>query len=427
MSDFRAVGAVTAVLRSVLDAAAKAAVDGAEATAERPDRIQDGESHARVNVFLYQVTPNGSWRNQDLPTRRPDGTLSGRPRAALDLHYLLTFFGTEPQQVPQRLLGKVVTTLHRQPLFSREVVERAFAEALDGDPTSYLADSDLANAPERIRFAPVPLNLEELSKLWSIFFQVPYCLSVAYLASVVLLEPETSPRPSLPVAARGLHVSPFRQPEIDEAAPRTGSRAPVLAGTVLVLRGRRLRGEDTVVRFGGAEVAPEMVTDREITVRLASPPVPAGALRAGVLALQVVHRLLLGSPPVPHRGAESNAVPVVLRPAIAEEPGGGPALVLEEVPDDPAAGEPTLVPVLTATLEPPVGATQRVTLLLNGGGRDYSIPARSRSADDDPVRFPVGQVEPGGYLVRVQVDGAESLLEPDPAGGFLGPSVEIGP
>lgn len=418
MSDFRAVAAVTAVLQSILDEAAKAAVDGAEATTERPDRIQDGDSRARVNLFLYQVSPNGSWRNDDLPTRRGDGTLARRPQSALDLHYLLTFFGSESEQVPQRLLGRVVSTLHAQPLLSREVIRRAIDAALELAPDSYLADSDLIAAPELVRFTPIVLNLEELSKLWSVFFQVPYFLSVAYQASVVLIEPDSTPGSGLPVRARNLYVAPFRRPEIERVVPRSGGDAPVVAGTLLAIRGRRLRGEDTRVEVGGVDAEPDVVTDTEVTVRLASPPLPEGSLRAGVVALRVVHRRLLGTPPIPHAGVESNVVPVVLRPTVVD-------LVVEEVPEDPEAEEPTLIRVLRAGLDPAAHADQRVVLLLDGSAGAYAVPAGVRTADDDPVRFPLEGVAAGEYLVRVQVDGAESLLETDAEGDFSGPTVEV--
>ena len=44
------------------------------------------------------------------------------------------------------------------------------------------------------------MNLEELSKLWSVFFQTPYALSIAYQASVVLIEPDLEPIDAAPGA-----------------------------------------------------------------------------------------------------------------------------------------------------------------------------------------------------------------------------------
>ena len=47
-----------------------------------------------MNVYLYRVSPNPAWRNQDLPTRAR-GPIVDRPLTAIDLHYLLTFYGDE--------------------------------------------------------------------------------------------------------------------------------------------------------------------------------------------------------------------------------------------------------------------------------------------------------------------------------------------
>src|SRR5574337_2008951 len=103
MSNFRAIATVTATLVvEVLQAAATAAVPGASVTMSRPDSAGGGAPSARVNLYLYQVTPNAAWRNADLPTRGSEGQLAQRPRVSLDLHYLLTFYGDEGQLEPQR-------------------------------------------------------------------------------------------------------------------------------------------------------------------------------------------------------------------------------------------------------------------------------------------------------------------------------------
>src|SRR5690242_1185599 len=114
MSNFLAVATATETLRQLLDAAVKTDIAGAEATAVRP--VGGGGSTGSaptlgVNIFLYQVTPNASQRNHDLPTRREDGALIQRPRAALDLHYLLTCHGDDKHHEPQRLLGSAVRVL----------------------------------------------------------------------------------------------------------------------------------------------------------------------------------------------------------------------------------------------------------------------------------------------------------------------------
>jgi hypothetical protein len=82
------------------------------------------------------------------------------------------------------------------------------------------------------------------------------------------------------------------------------------------------------------------------------------------------------------------------------------------------ATDGTLSGTLTITLNPDVGKTQRVTLLLNefqpaGSPSVYSFKAQPRTVDGDTVAFSITGIQAHTYLVRVQVDGAESALETD--------------
>jgi hypothetical protein len=65
-----------------------------------------------------------------------------------------------------------------------------------------LKESDLHLRVERVGITPVPLSLDEISKLWS-GFQTQYCLSAAYEAAVVLNESKKAPRSPLLVLRRG--------------------------------------------------------------------------------------------------------------------------------------------------------------------------------------------------------------------------------
>lgn len=94
MSNFLAIATVTATLSQTIRAAVLKDLSGAEVTTARPDGAGGHTPAIGVNLYLYQVTPNAAWRNADLPTRRPNGQLVQRPQAALDLHYLLNFYGT---------------------------------------------------------------------------------------------------------------------------------------------------------------------------------------------------------------------------------------------------------------------------------------------------------------------------------------------
>jgi hypothetical protein len=208
MSNFLAIATVTAGLRQTLEAGVAATVPGATVTTLRPDAPGNGAA-PRVNLYLYGVTSNGAWRNADLPTRGPDGQLVHRSQVALDLHYLLTFFGDESQLEPQRLLGSVVRMLHAQPVLTRERIHQVIENAVASDPSHFLAQSDLADAVEVVKFTPMSLSLDELSKVWSVFYQTPYSLSVAYQGTVVLIESQETPQTVLPVPERIISVVPI--------------------------------------------------------------------------------------------------------------------------------------------------------------------------------------------------------------------------
>ena len=158
-----------------------------------------------ISVFLYQVTPNTSLRNNDLPTRAADGTLVKRPAAALDLQYLISAYGDERELVGQRLIGSVVRTLHEIPVLPKDVIEQA-------GERPYLAGSDLAEAAQRVRFTPTVMDVDETSKLWGMLYQTPYTLSVVYQATLVLIDGRESPVPGRPVERPEVRVLPCGAP-----------------------------------------------------------------------------------------------------------------------------------------------------------------------------------------------------------------------
>ncbi|UCE20161.1 MAG: DUF4255 domain-containing protein [Gemmatimonadota bacterium] len=403
MSNFLAIATVTATLRQLLEAVVSVDVSGAQVTTVSPNELGNDTPATGVNVFLYQVTPNAAWRNSDLPTRGSEGGLMQRPQVALDLHYLLTFSGIEEELEPQRLLGSVVRTLHARPILTRQMIQNTVASL------TFLAGSNLADEVELIKFAPIPFSLEELSKLWSVFFQTPYVLSVSYQGTVVLIESEVTPQTPLPVLDRNLYVVPFRRPVIERVFPQAGERQPVVAGSTLIIQGRQLKGDVTRILIFGEEVTPQEVSDTRISLQLASPPLPADVLRAGVHGVQVVQKMLMGTPPVEHRGVESNVAAFVLHPTITSISASSTEVSLQVDPD--------------------VGKEQRVVLLLNERSTTepaaYSFVAPTRTADTGSIQIPISGVKSAEYFVRLQVDGAESPIDLDPASSHFGPTVTI--
>jgi hypothetical protein len=389
VSNFLAIATVTATLQRELHVAANEAISGASATVTRPDGGPGSTPSPGVNIFLYQVTPNATQRNAALPSRSSDGTLVRRPRTALDLHYLLSFYGNETQLVPQRLLGGITRRLNSAPLLTDAMIN-----AMLGDATfSFLAGSDLADEAEAVRFTPLGLSLEELSKLWSVFFQTPYALSVAYQASTVFIEGQETPSAGLPVRERSITVLPFRSPTIEEVVSGVERSLPIVAGSPLIIRGRKLRGDVTRVSITGVEQTPQPQDLSDNEIKSALPP----GLRAGINSVQIVHKLMLGNPPAEHRGFESNVAAFVLAPKITNIVASATQFAMD--------------------IEPAVRVSQRATLLLNQvpDGPSRAISVAPAATDTGQLTFPVSGLTPGQYFVRVQVDGAESsLLDLDP-------------
>jgi hypothetical protein len=404
MSNYLAIATVTAALQQVLQAPVANAVTGATVGFSRPN----GKTSAKgpvANVYLYRVTPNASYRNVDLPTRRADGTLVKKPLTALDLHYLITLIGNDDKLEPQRMLGAVASTLDAQPLLSPKNIESAITST---QFSSFLGTSDLASQVERVRFTPTALLLEDFTKLWSAFFQVEYTLSAAYQASVVLIESDDTPQEALPVQSRNIYVLPFEEPVITQVISQAGAGQPILTTSTLVIQGSHLQGDVTTVRLGDLVVVPAKVTKTTITL-----PVPVN-LPAGVQGVQVVQQLQLGTPPKPHPGFESNVTAMVLHPVITPQTASAALIVVK--------------------IAPSVQPSQRVTLLLNEATippppspASYTFTLPPLTASTNLLNFNLTGVQAGGttYFIRVTVDGAESPLDLNPSSATFGPTVKI--
>src|SRR5712692_6554015 len=149
MSNFLAIATVTGTLRVLLRVPARKDVNGADVITVRPDNaVKEAGADPRVNIYLYQVTPNAAWRNADLPTRRADGTVLQRPQVALDLHYMISFYGDESQLISQRMLGSLVRTFHAQPFLTRDRIRNT----IGGATFPFLATSNLADEVELVKF-----------------------------------------------------------------------------------------------------------------------------------------------------------------------------------------------------------------------------------------------------------------------------------
>ena len=420
MSNHLAIATVTEALRMLIARSLTSDI-GVFVKVDARKPLTEPPADPAITVFLYQVTPDPALRNRDAPTRGHDGTLLTKPAAALDLHYLISFYGDE-ELLDQRLLGCVVRQLHETPTLPAGLIEEA-------TQLQYLAGSDLAASPQRVRFTPTQMDVDDMSKLWSTMFQTPYALSVVYQAAAVLVESKQEPAAGKPVLRRTVRAIPSRGPLIDRVLSRpagSGEQTVPVDGPVpkdheLVVAGTGLRAEHVTARLGSHDVPvpPERVRDDRAVLT-----VPED-LEPGVYALQLLHGLDLGDPASPHHGVESNVQTFSRRPGIT-----GPVGVEDRTDDEGLVGARLVI-----GLDMPVRDDQRVLLLLDEvapppgrAGWSYQFRARFPLADrPDPrkVAVPVTGVRPVPYLVRVQVDGVQSGLERSGEGTFTGPAVDL--
>ncbi|MDI3421229.1 DUF4255 domain-containing protein [Streptomyces luteolus] len=214
MSNALAIAHVTQALALLIEANLQPEIDMAVKVEPRKPPA-DPPTEPTITVFPYQVTPNTSQRNNDLPTRASDGTLLKRPAAALDVHFLISAYGEESELVGQRLIGSVVRTLHEIPVLPADVIELA-------GERPYLVGSDLAEAVQRVRFTPTVMDIDETSKLWGMLHQTPYTLSVVYQAALIFIEGREVPRSPRPVERHTVRVAPFGAPGAPERPGRSG-------------------------------------------------------------------------------------------------------------------------------------------------------------------------------------------------------------
>jgi Pvc16 N-terminal domain len=401
MSNYLAIATVTKALAQILDTAVKSAVASSGAVTQRPP---SGSKTACVDVFLYQVTPNAAMRNCDLPTRNAQGQVISRPTSALDLHYLFSFYGDDSKFEPQRMLGAAVSSLLAEPGLTRD---RILAVSKD-DNGDNMNESNLANALEQVKFTEQPLTLDELSRIWSIFYQVPYVLSVAYKATVVTIESEEPVLDTLPVLQRGpndsgveTQLGPFPQlvswhvgeGDDDTARLRLPSYPSARLGTVLTLNGQNLGGDSVVVRLVNEHLqsnVPDLpvtlIPNRPGAMKVSIPNATADASKwvAGIYSVSVV---------ITNGGVarSTNSLPLPFAPQISAIAVGA------------RDGDGNVV--VTVTPAPAVSLDQAALLSLP----DSDIAASPRALDTDPLQFTVVNPAAGQAVVRLRVDGVDSL------------------
>ncbi|MEM6254109.1 MAG: DUF4255 domain-containing protein [Cyanobacteria bacterium P01_D01_bin.156] len=413
MSNHLAIATVTATVQRLLQHSVQTSVEGARVTWARPENQGGNVPETGITLYLYHLKRNTAFGNADSPGRQRRSDIARRNQLAIDLYYLLSFYGDGGELEPHRLLGSTLQLFEDQALLTSRMVRETLA-----DPTyGYLADSDLAEQLEMMRFELLPLSTDELSKIWSVFFQTPHALSVCYKVTVVMIEGREPGQRALPVRDRRLGIAPFtQQPVVEQVLAATGRYDPILANSVLRIHGRLLAATTVQVRICGVEVTPTQVSETDIVVPLQA--VPREAMQVGVQSLQIVHQrsrtperrqpaatvMTLAPTAV---AVESNVAPFVLRPTIER---------LQVHQESSLDDEPRRV-TFTVTVDVPLRPGQRALLCLNERSADapkaYVFETERILETTTTLTFSTYQLLPGDYLVRLQVDGAESVLQVD--------------
>jgi hypothetical protein len=401
MSNFLAIATVTATLRRLLEREIGFEVPGVTVTTQPPDTIP-APTPDGLNIFLYQVTLNSGYANLELPRLDPEGNLVGASLTGANLHFLLTAYGAGNNDLQaQRILASTIRILNENPVITREAIN------ITKSTEPGFADSDLSDQKELVKLTPQPLSLDEITKLWSSFFQTHYRVSVAYLATVILLDSKKKKaKQALPVRQQAIYVLPFKSPLIDTIEP------PVVEWAVdasITIRGKNLKSSDVVVQFGDISIAPRLENIADEAISLVIP----ATLEAGIKPVRVVHMLRLGSRPDPYKSFQSNVATFILSPRVIN--------VLT----------PTVHVNTNLRLEvrPGVSTGQKVEFLLG----DYSIIAQPMSGstpvNELSIKVPpdilVQGQQQGEFLLRIRVDGAESSLQVDSQNRYVGPIVEV--
>lgn len=401
MSTALAIAGVTAMIRDLLDSglieAQASAALGASAgvTARAPDLIElRPDMSPQLNLFLYQVTPNPGWRNAGMAARDAGGERIANPPLALDLHYLLTAYaGTDLHA--EMLLGLGMQLLHETPVLSRASIASVLSPGNVGVP---LASCGLADQVEMLKLAPEALGTEEMSRLWSAM-QSRYRPSVAYKASVVLIQAQRPTRATLPVLRRRIDVQASTVPPYPAlaavATPAGGE--PVALGGALELSGQHLAGGAPRLRLMHArlpapfEFAAAAALDTRVQAVLPTQP---AAIPAGPYLLSLVVDQLDADGITQAR--QSNPIALSVRPTITS----GLGAVTRD-----ADGSATL----DIGCEPHLIAGQQISLLV-GSREVFAEPFAGPTSPSARFILRDAPAGPQPQRVRLRVDGVDSAL-----------------
>lgn len=178
MSNYLAVATVSAAIGTIAGTAIKAVPELSSTPAITYGVPKNSiPPYVGANIFMYQFSQNTHLQTPSLPVRGIE-----QPLVAVDLFYIVTFYGDENRLEPQRLMGAVLTAFEMNKIIPHELLY----EITQLPEYRYLQDSDLHKQIDVINLENITFNVDEVFQLWSLFSPANYSLSVFYKVSTVV-------------------------------------------------------------------------------------------------------------------------------------------------------------------------------------------------------------------------------------------------
>ena len=175
MSDYTAIADVSYTLIDLLRNKMEDLIDLDSIVAVSPGEIEANDN-VRLSLFMFQVIENVHMKNQEMQII--DSTKLKYPALIMDLFYMLTSYPssgiqdkTERTKEEHSILGKAMQILHDNSIISDPFLRGC----LTGDG-------------QELHISQTPLNLDDMTKIWSTFQNRAFRPSVCYLVSNARIE-----------------------------------------------------------------------------------------------------------------------------------------------------------------------------------------------------------------------------------------------
>lgn len=176
MSDYTAIADVGETLIDLLIGKMKDLdLDDSSIVLVSPGEIQTNNT-IRLSLFLYQVSENVHMRNQELQIFDP--VTLNYPPITLDLFYMLTSYPslgnpdvTERTKDEHSILGRAIQVLYENSIIAGTALKGNLSEKYD-----------------ELHITMSYLSLDDITKIWNTFGDIPFRPSVFYLVTPVMID-----------------------------------------------------------------------------------------------------------------------------------------------------------------------------------------------------------------------------------------------